>query len=319
MANQNTIWAAIPSPGTDGQSLQRSVLAIMNTLNVMQNNSGSIVTPVPGGSGTLIQKSKQNAFVKWADLSNLGIATPALRQVGSLWNTGTTGSAISSGTILANVGTSFTNPSPVSLQNLASSLSVYLKPFSTGDIKPTYKTVPDTGWLMMADNFTIGSAGSLATFADPSALNLFTLLWNNITNDSCPVIPSGRGASAAADWAANQAITLPLIYGRALTAAGAGTGLTVLNLGSAGGENNHTLTVAEMPSHAHTITDPGHHHLFAFTAETNTVTAGTTAGAAINNSNTNNATTGITIVASGGGGAHNNMQPFAVVNFMISL
>ena len=64
-----------------------------------------------------------------------------------------------------------------------------------------------TGWTR-ANGRTIGSAASGATEranADTSAL--FSYLWNNFSNTICPV-STGRGANAAADFAANKTITL---------------------------------------------------------------------------------------------------------------
>jgi microcystin-dependent protein len=36
-------------------------------------------------------------------------------------------------------------------------------------------------------------------------------------------------------------------------------------LGATGGEESHTLTTSEMPSHTHSVTDPGHAHSVVFT------------------------------------------------------
>jgi microcystin-dependent protein len=68
-----------------------------------------------------------------------------------------------------------------------------------------------------------------------------------------------------------------------------------------------------MPSHSHTITDPGHTH--SYTNNTNdqgvhtVTTQDTAADQADLGQTTSSSTTGITIDANGGGVAHNNMQP----------
>lgn len=56
--------------------------------------------------------------------------------------------------------------------------------------------------------------------------------------------------------------SLPDLRGRSPIGAGQGPGLTNRLLGAKGGEEAHTLTVAEMPSHSHAITEPvgGHTH-----------------------------------------------------------
>ena len=94
--------------------------------------------------------------------------------------------------------------------------------FSTGDIKPTLKTVPDSGWLMFDDG-TFGSATSGSSNSNSAANQaLFTLLFNNITDTYAPILTSGGGAtnraaqvSASAAWAANCRMSLPKALGRA--------------------------------------------------------------------------------------------------------
>lgn len=100
---------------------------------------------------------------------------------------------------------------------------------------------------------------------------------------------------------------------------GAGTSDQVFTAGATGGESNHTLTTAELASHGHNITDPGHTHpptgnnFLEGGAGTNVYTAGTvqlqlpTA--------TGSAVTGITVNNAGSDNAHNNLQPYIVVYF----
>src|SRR5512144_1448320 len=108
--------------------------------------------------------------------------------------------------------------------------------WSTGDVKATYKVVADAGWVMMNDG-SIGDANSGATTRfNADTWPLFNLLWWHTSDDWCKLYaaytwtPTGRGASAAADWAAHRHILLPKVLGRALAACGSGAGLSSCGL-----------------------------------------------------------------------------------------
>jgi microcystin-dependent protein len=192
--------------------------------------------------------------------------------------------------------------------------------FTTGDVKLTIKNVADPGWVLMNDG-TIGNAASGATTrANADTEALFTLLWNNTTDANCPV-SGGRGASAAADFAANKTIALPKALGRALAVYGSGAGLTSRSLAQALGSEDAVLV-----SHNHTATvdDPGHTHLVKYQG------VGVTAGGSVINEiresglssvNTENSTTGISVSVntSGVSGSQANMQPTVFLNDMIKL
>jgi len=89
---------------------------------------------------------------------------------------------------------------------------------------------------------------------------------------------------------------------------GQGTGRA---LGAVGGEANHVLSVAELPSHRHP--DAGESDFTGFLGDsgviTNWVLPSSTSGRHI----------GVADVTgyAGGNGGHNNMPPFVVVNFII--
>lgn len=122
--------------------------------------------------------------------------------------------------------------------------------FSTGDMKPTWKTTPDSGWIMWNDG-TIGSASSGASNrANNDTSALYILLWNNCSNTVCPVT-GGRGPSAASDFSSNKYMRLPLGMGRAVGVAGTGSSLSPRALGTSVGTETHLLTINEMPRHRH--------------------------------------------------------------------
>lgn len=128
---------------------------------------------------------------------------------------------------------------------------------TTGDIKIAYNTGVYSGFVR-ANGRTIGSSTSGATErANADCLALFTFLY---VADVNLAVSGGRGASAAADWAANKTIALPDFRGRALaglddmgsTAAGRLTstyfGTSAIVLGAAGGDEKQTLTLAQLPA-----------------------------------------------------------------------
>lgn len=199
--------------------------------------------------------------------------------------------------------------------------------FSTGDVKLTYKSSPDSGWLMMQDQ-TIGNTSSGATYANANAQALFTLLWENISSPSgnvYAIVAGGLGANPSADWAAQKPMQLTKMLGRALAIAGAGSGLTSRALGQILGEESHTLALAEAPTGQMSLNfnDPGHSHSIDITF---TGTGGGVGGFVGNGGSPVSAaalstTTGITstLTDHAGGGAHNNMQPSSFLNIMIKL
>lgn len=128
---------------------------------------------------------------------------------------------------------------------------------ATGDVKLAYGTSVLSGWVR-ANGRTIGSATSGATErANADCQALFQYLWGA---DANLAVSGGRGASAAADWAANKTIALPDSRGRAWaglddmgnSAAGRLTssyfGATATVLGATGGAESLALVAAQIPS-----------------------------------------------------------------------
>jgi hypothetical protein len=127
----------------------------------------------------------------------------------------------------------------------------------TGDFKFTYGTGTQSGFVR-ANGRTIGSATSGATErANSDTQSLFEYLWGA---DANLTVSGGRGASAAADWAANKTITLPDLRSRTfaglddmgnspagrLTSTYFGGDATVL--GAVGqSKENSTLVTANLP------------------------------------------------------------------------
>ena len=107
---------------------------------------------------------------------------------------------------------------------------------------------------------------------------------------------------------------LPNLAGRAVVGQGSGAGLTSRAMGATGGAETHTLTTGEIPSHSHTSNATGG-GLGLMTADGNNTAVGVDASAV--EPNLYAAPAALSINDAGGGGAHNNMQPFAVLNYII--
>ena len=107
-------------------------------------------------------------------------------------------------------------------------------------------SIPD-GWVLLDDG-TIGSASSGASNrANADCEDLFLHLWNNISDTYAPVT-GGRGASAAADWAANKKIQLGFFEGRGVRVMG-GSG----TIGVTNGAETETMTENMVTEHIHTF------------------------------------------------------------------
>lgn len=174
---------------------------------------------------------------------------------------------------------------------------------------------------------TFGSATSGASErANADCEPLYLDAWASFSNTICPVT-GGRGLTAAADWAANKPMATLDMRGKgpfgldgmgssranvlADTFVTSGDGDTAA---SSGGEDDHTLITAEIPSHSHGVTDPTHTHVLQGISQINSLAVNSGSGSNANSGSTNGVTnpasTGITINNAGGGGAHNNMPPF---------
>ena len=107
---------------------------------------------------------------------------------------------------------------------------------------------------------------------------------------------------------------IPNLSGRVVVGQGSGSGLTARSMGATGGAETHTLTTDEMPTHSHTSNAVGG-TVGLITADGSS-TAITGDSSAVE-PNIFAAPAALTINSVGDGDAHNNMQPFAVLNYII--
>ncbi len=133
-------------------------------------------------------------------------------------------------------------------------------------------------------------------------------------------IPTGW---ALCDGSTVNGRTTPDLRGRFVLPAGSGSGLTPRGVGETGGEETHTLSANEMPSHNHSVDDPGHAHSY-----TNPLIGNYQGlnhdenGSAVeypyeNWGTTASSMTGISLGNTGSSWAHNNMPPFYVLAFIM--
>lgn len=177
--------------------------------------------------------------------------------------------------------------------------------FQTGDVLPTFAKQAPAGWIM-ADDGTIGSATSGATHASNDTKALYELLWSYSFTQIYTVTGAASTKSSRydLDWNANKRLQVSRMVGRVLGCAGQGAGLTVRYVGDTIGEENHKLTVNEMPSHSHPYK--------GVSGTTIGWDYGGYAGPDVNSKD-------LTTTSTGGDAAHNNMQPTFFINYKIKL
>jgi len=147
-------------------------------------------------------------------------------------------------------------------------------------------------------------AGCVESFAGSVAPDGWLLCnGNNVLRATYPVLFATIGTTYGAGDGTTT-FTLPDMRGKVSVAAGAGAGLTNRVLGAVGGEENHTLTVNEIPAHTHTYDKQnGVQNIVA------------PAGAGITAAD--DPTTVTNSGSAGGSAAHNVMQPYLVLNHII--
>jgi microcystin-dependent protein len=220
--------------------------------------------------------------------------------------------------------------------NLAVALGA-LVPTGFGPIPWSRPTAP-AGWIF-ADGRTLLAASPYAALRAAYIADSFPFGQDGSGN---PKIPDMRGRTAA---------------GLDNMGGGAASRLTGATLGAGLGAQTHTLTAAEMPVHAHGVTDPTHAHAVADPTHAHSVydpghshtyDRYSAIAPAVHQSGTNQsrnsqtiatgasatgigiyaaatgisiygAGTGISIQNAGSGGAHNNVQPTLVTNFIIKV
>jgi microcystin-dependent protein len=108
---------------------------------------------------------------------------------------------------------------------------------------------------------------------------------------------------------------IPDMRGRIGIGSGTGSGLSARTLGVSGGAETHTLTVGEMPAHSHTSNAIGGSTGLVTSDSQNTASSGLDTTS--NEPNLYERPVALTINDTGSGSAHNNMQPYMVLRYLI--
>jgi microcystin-dependent protein len=166
---------------------------------------------------------------------------------------------------------------------------------------------PPSGWLLLNGD-TIGNIASGAVQESADYEDLFVLIWNSLADSEAPV-SSGRGASAANDWIAGKTLALPDLRGRSILGSGTGTDLTARIHGAKGGAETHLLTADEsgVPQHTHG----------GWRGGTLPQVAGDPDDGIFPRSGMISNTGGVVGGAQDAASAHNNMQPFLALNYIV--
>lgn len=302
--------------GSNGNTtvIEPSTLSGNRTITVPDVSGTFFIVPASGGGGTANQ------------LTRFGTTTGTLLN-GSLSDNGSGTLSRSGGLTLSVTSLSITGQTAFNV----GSGGAFSMPTATGRL---FDALTNDGGATTA--FTpVPPVGTVSMFAGSSAPGGYLLCDGAAYNivdypDLHNVIGTTYGSAGAGTF------RVPDLRNRNVIGAGSRA------LGATGGAESHTLTTSELPAHNHGVTDPGHGHTindpghnhglnifapddFNWSAQNgqypsadgialaNAVVTGTnTTGITINTN-----TTGISTQNAGGGNAHNIMDPYLILNFII--
>lgn len=145
-----------------------------------------------------------------------------------------------------------------------------------------YSMSPPTGWL-----FCTGDTYDYAT--NPEYLPLYNAIGTTF----------GYGSSVSS-------FKVPDLRQKTVVGAGADTPTHLFGFSATGGDDTHTLTVSEIPSHNHTVDAPVTQNSQNFSG-----------GGGISSIQPGNST--LPTTSTGGGLAHNNMPPYMALHYIIKI
>jgi hypothetical protein len=204
-------------------------------------------------------------------------------------------------------------PLIINVTGAISASVVYTIPSGVGGQWIVYNTTTDATGGPWTVTFASAGGGASYTVVRNAPITIYSD-GTNVRSVAPTPIPAGTvmpfyQAAAPTGW--TQVTTVNDRALRIVSGTGAGTGGTVsfstMFTGSYS-TGSFTLTINEMPSHSHTINDPGHTH--AYGAYASTPGPGAVAnGGGGSTTPTSNSTTGITVNSTGGGASHAHTIP----------
>lgn len=259
-----------------------------------------------GNAAASASASQSSATASQTSASNSASSASTASQKASAASS----SASASATSAANASTSATNAKTSETKAAASAAAAAKSAIDAAKFDPTSYYTKDQVYTKTEVNDKLSESSSILEKVYPVGS-----IYMNATDATSPAALFGFGT-----W-------LQISAGRVLIGASASPSDTSYKAGDIGGEEKHTLSVAEMPSHNHsaTIDNAGSHNhdmnTYAynedFRNDTPQLIPNTnyyyTRRNPIYTLNAGDHTHSITIHNTGGGQAHNNMQPYLVV------
>lgn len=298
-------------------SVQTTTLGSTSTLSLMASNASTAVSM--GGTTSSPTLTVVNGM--------LGLQTTNPQFTLDVSGNGrVTGSLAASGLVTGSIGNNGNGVSFGSDKVTVSKMVLPNAPSFTGDVNELANTAALASAAMPIGSMIQWGANSMAGL--PSYF--FECLGQTVSRSNYSSLFQIIGTTYGSGDGSTT-FTLPNLQGRVVCGYVQSNGDSNFpESGFVAGEQYHKLSVAEMPSHNHGVNDSGHAHGIGVGGRKYNTGNGDTAfngigsnvslGAGLTNTgngNTNNAGTGISIQNAGSTAAHNNLQPYIVMRYLI--
>lgn len=109
---------------------------------------------------------------------------------------------------------SYVAPHSVGVNQLAYTPITDSDGYGIADIKETFNTSAETGWITLTDGVSIGNSSSVATYKGDDYTDLYLKLWSLSSTSMIDSSgqPTTKGTTASGDWGANKGLVLPKYF-----------------------------------------------------------------------------------------------------------